>query len=193
MSLPPDHKPVSNSHCYNDKSPPLYPSTDRFHPLGFSTPQQHGSSAAQTRNYYSVQPKHMLPRSRGFNGRYRYGQNDSQDQERGTRFPPQSYDDNGRQANTSNDFGNQKGFNRNWRGYHNRNQRHGGQRPQNNYRHKQNNSDSYNIADYFHPSMLEDPWEYWQRNNAAFSERTLKNDSPDGAEDDGEERSDSNE
>uniref|UniRef100_A0A182PNY1 Uncharacterized protein n=1 Tax=Anopheles epiroticus TaxID=199890 RepID=A0A182PNY1_9DIPT len=182
MSSPSDHRSASNFTCYDDKSPPLYPSTDRFHPLGYSTPQHRGgnSSQAQARNYYSVQPKHMLPRTKGSDGRYRHGQDNSQSQDR-SRYSAPDHCDNNDQRNGSFGSGKRLGFGHNWRGHHNRNQRFGGHRSQHNYRQKhQAKSDSYNIKDYYHPSMLEDPWDFLQRKNTASSGRDFKNKSPDG-------------
>uniref|UniRef100_A0A182LYH2 Uncharacterized protein n=1 Tax=Anopheles culicifacies TaxID=139723 RepID=A0A182LYH2_9DIPT len=187
MSSPSDHNQgPPNFACYNDKSPPLYPSTDRFHPLGFSTPQQRGNFSAQGRNYYSVQPKHMLPRAKGSDGRYRHRQDNHQD--RSSHFSHDTARDNTEQGNAGFNSGKRLGFGHSWRGHQNRNQRYGGHRPQHNYRQKhQGKPESYNIGDYFHPSMLEDPWEYLQRKDIPSVDRSVKKDSPDrGEEDDGE-------
>uniref|UniRef100_A0A182WCQ6 Uncharacterized protein n=1 Tax=Anopheles minimus TaxID=112268 RepID=A0A182WCQ6_9DIPT len=186
MSSPSDHNqgPPSFSR-YNDTSPPLYPSTDRFNPLGFSTPQQRGNFSAQSRNYYSVQPKHMLPRAKDSDGRYRHRQDNNQD--RSSYFSPDQAHDNTDQGNGSFNSGRRHGFGHSWRGHQNRNQRYGGHRPQHNYRQKhQNKPESHNIGDYFHPSMLEDPWEYLQRKDNPSVDRSWKKDSPGKADEDGD-------
>ncbi|XP_053663926.1 uncharacterized protein LOC128713088 [Anopheles marshallii] len=167
MSSPTDHNPEQQNYsCYNDKSPPLYPSTDRFNPLGFSTPQQRGNSSSQARNYYSVQPKHMLPRAKGSDGRYRHRQDNTQYHDRSSHFSEDHSHDGAVQGNANFSSGKRLGFGHSWRGHQNRNQRFGGHRPQHNYRQKhQAKPESCNIADYFHPSMLEDPWKGLEPND----------------------------
>uniref|UniRef100_A0AAG5D4V6 Uncharacterized protein n=1 Tax=Anopheles atroparvus TaxID=41427 RepID=A0AAG5D4V6_ANOAO len=163
MSSPAERSTMSSSSKYDDKSPPLYPSTDRFNPLGFSTPQQEQRGySSQQRNYYSAQPKYMLPRSRGFHNHPRAGQNEYHD-----RTPvAQEPDDTDPVRNSNADAG-RSNYNRNWRGNQNRNQRFGGQRHQHNFRQKYQGRDAcYNIEDYFHPSMLEDPWDFLLRRTA---------------------------
>uniref|UniRef100_A0A182SP35 Uncharacterized protein n=1 Tax=Anopheles maculatus TaxID=74869 RepID=A0A182SP35_9DIPT len=187
MSSPSDHKPATNNTFYNDQSPPLYPSTERFNPLGFSTPQQRGNFSSQARNFYSAQPKHMLPRAKGSDGRYRHRPDNTSHQDRSSHFS-QNRTDNTEQGNGSYNSGKRFGFSHNWRGHHNRNQRFGGNRPQHNYRQKhQTSNESHNIGDYFHPSMLEDPWEFLLRKNNPLMDLTPKPESSDRAEeDDGE-------
>uniref|UniRef100_A0A182K9N4 Uncharacterized protein n=1 Tax=Anopheles christyi TaxID=43041 RepID=A0A182K9N4_9DIPT len=51
--------------------------------------------------------------------------------------------------------------------------------------------ESYNIRDYFHPSMLEDPWDFLQRKSTASSDRTVKNEFPDRNDENGDESSNS--
>ncbi|XP_050072634.1 uncharacterized protein LOC126560720 [Anopheles maculipalpis] len=184
MSSPTDHKPGTNYTCYNDQSPPLYPSTDRFNPLGFSTPQQRGNFSHQARNYYSAQPKHMLLRAKGNDGRYRHRPDNTPYQERSGHFS-QDLTNKTEQGNASFNSGKRLGFGHNWRGHNNRNQRYGGNRPQHNHRQRhQMNSESYNIGDYFHPSMLEDPWEYLQRKSNPLTNSSPKQESLDKGEDD---------
>ncbi|XP_052897637.1 DNA-directed RNA polymerase II subunit RPB1 [Anopheles moucheti] len=169
MSSPSDHNPEQrNNTCYNDKSPPLYPSTDRFNPLGFSTPQQRGNFSSQARNYYSVQPKHMLPRAKGSDGRYRHRQQNTQYQDRSSHFSQDHSHDGAEQGNADFSSGKRLGVGHSWRGYQNKNQRFGGYRSQHNYRQKHQvraKPESCNIADYFHPSMLEDPWKCFGQND----------------------------
>uniref|UniRef100_A0A182RKM2 M-phase-specific PLK1-interacting protein n=1 Tax=Anopheles funestus TaxID=62324 RepID=A0A182RKM2_ANOFN len=193
MSSPSDQNPAQpNFTCYNDKSPPLYPSTDRFNPLGFSTPQQRGNFTTQARNYYSVQPKHMLPRAKGSDGRYRHRQDNNQNQDRSSHFSQGQSHNSTDQGNGNFHSGKRLGFGHNWRGHHNRNQRFGGHtRPQHNYRQKHQIPEAYNIGDYFHPSMLEDPWEYLQRKGTPSFDRSAKKDSPDRADEDRGESADS--
>ncbi|KFB46938.1 AGAP004804-PA-like protein [Anopheles sinensis] len=166
MSSPTDRNSMGSSSKYDGKSPPLYHSTERFNPLGYSTPQQQQRGhASQQRNYYSAQPKYMLPRTRGFHNRSRSGQNDYHNRSHGATQEIEE-NDNDMQGNSPTDAGRQN-YNRNWRGHQNRNfggQRYGGQRHQHNFRQKhQARGTSCNIADYFHPSMLEDPWEFFMR------------------------------
>ncbi|XP_053676563.1 uncharacterized protein LOC128726762 [Anopheles nili] len=168
MASPTDNNSNSSSTCYNNNSPPLYPSTDRFHPLGYSTPQQRGNSSVQSRNYYSVQPKHMLPRARRLHKHNRSGTDFSFDHNR-LQFDQESYD--GKQQNMEQD---RRQYERNWRGNHTRFQRFGGNSQQyhSRQRHQPRNG-AYNISDYFHPSMLEDPWQFWQRQNNSSANLAL--------------------
>ncbi|XP_040151637.1 uncharacterized protein LOC120893682 [Anopheles arabiensis] len=193
MSSPSEDKIASHKTCYDDKSPPLYPSTDRFHPLGYSTPQQQGrNSSAHARNYYSAQPKHMLPRTKGSDGRYRHGQDNVQNQDR-SRYSGPDRCDNAEQRDTNFGSGKRLGFGHNWRGHNNRNQRYGGNRSQHNYRQNHHaKSESYSIREYYHPSMLENPWEFLLRKSTASSASTLKNDKSDRDDDNEDGSSNSN-
>ncbi|XP_039452331.1 uncharacterized protein LOC120431263 isoform X1 [Culex pipiens pallens] len=145
----------------NKDGPPLYNSTDNFLPLGFSTPQHRNQNAQMySRNYYSAQPKHMLPRQRGFQNRNR-----GQQQQHGGGSPSSPGGDDGGSGVPERRNWNQ---NRNWKGGF----RHNNQQQQNQHQHGQfqrrnrfgmghqqnKGSGGYNINDYFHPSMLEDPW-----------------------------------
>ncbi|XP_035912474.1 uncharacterized protein LOC118512322 [Anopheles stephensi] len=181
MSSPSDHKPATADRCYNDKSPPLYPSTHRFQPLGFSTPQQRGDFSFQARNCYSAQPKHLLPRAKGSDGRYRHRPDDTPYQDRSNHFS-QDRTGNAEQRNANFNSGKRLGFGHSWRGHNNRNQRFGGHRPQHNHRQRQTSNESYNIGDYFHPSMLEDPWEFWLRKDNPAIDHSPKQESSDRAE-----------
>uniref|UniRef100_A0A2M3ZJL3 Uncharacterized protein n=1 Tax=Anopheles braziliensis TaxID=58242 RepID=A0A2M3ZJL3_9DIPT len=158
MSSPADHA--------ND-NPPLYHSTERMMPLGFSTPQQ---NRTEPRNYYSVQPKHMLPRSRGgeYQNRNRFGQMQQQNQDRSS-FSP---------MNNAGDQQPRQNYGRNWRGQHqNRHQNYSGQRRHQNRDQHHQKSTIYRIEDYFHPSMLEDPWEYLSRKGHKNDRDTAEADS----------------
>ncbi|KAL1398504.1 hypothetical protein pipiens_008906 [Culex pipiens pipiens] len=124
----------------NKDGPPLYNSTDNFLPLGFSTPQHRNqNSQMYSRNYYSAQPKHMLPRQRGFQNRNR-GQQQQQYGGGSPSSPGGGFRHNNQQQN------------QHQHGQFQRRNRFG-------MGHQQNKgSGGYNINDYFHPSMLEDPW-----------------------------------
>ncbi|XP_058067414.1 uncharacterized protein LOC131216842 [Anopheles bellator] len=151
---------------------PLYPSTDRFMPLGFSTPQHQGGTSTETRNYYSVQPKHMLPRSRVIHKSNRYGQNRHQTHDRSGFSSHESnhHDEGGNGAlNSETDRAN---YSRNWKSHQGRNQGYGGQqRHRQNNHHRHGKPGPYKKEDYFHPSMLEDPWEYLLRQTTERSEQ----------------------
>uniref|UniRef100_A0A2M4C1H9 Uncharacterized protein n=1 Tax=Anopheles marajoara TaxID=58244 RepID=A0A2M4C1H9_9DIPT len=162
MSSPADH-----GSCHANDNPPLYHSTERMMPLGFSTPQQ---NRTESRNYYSVQPKHMLPRSRGggYQNRNRFGQAQQQNQGRAS-FPPM--DNAGDQQPRQN-------YGRNWRGQHqNRHQNYSGQRRHQNHHPHHQKTTIYRVEDYFHPSMLEDPWEYLSRKGHNNDKDTAEADS----------------
>ncbi|XP_050092461.1 putative uncharacterized protein DDB_G0288537 [Anopheles aquasalis] len=146
--------PADNGSCHGNDNPPLYHSTERMMPLGFSTPQQNRS---ETRNYYSAQPKHMLPRSRGggYQNRNRFGQTQQHSNQDRSSFSPM---DNAGEQQAGQNYG------RNWRGQHqNRHQNYSGQRRHQNHHQHHQKTTIYRIEDYLHPSMLEDPWEYLSR------------------------------
>uniref|UniRef100_A0A1Q3F7Q3 Uncharacterized protein n=1 Tax=Culex tarsalis TaxID=7177 RepID=A0A1Q3F7Q3_CULTA len=151
----------------NKDGPPLYNSTENFLPLGFSTPQHRNSNSAgsqmYSRTFYSTQPKYMLPRQRGFQNRNRGHQQQQQQQNYGgSPSSPGGDDGQGGSGPPERRNWNQ---NRNWKGgfrHNNQQQNQHGQFQRRNrfgLGHQQSKgNESYNIADYFHPSMLEDPW-----------------------------------
>ncbi|XP_062715387.1 protein kinase 4 [Aedes albopictus] len=165
----------------NKNNKPLYPSTDSgFLPLGFSTPQQQRNSgpSSHQRNYYSAQPKYMLPRQRGFHNRNR---NPQQQQQEHQQQQQHQGGNEGSPADSEERPQERRQFhhNRDWKGQQNfqsrsNNNRFQQQQQQHHQRrnrfglgHNQgkDNDGKYNINDYFHPSMLEDPWQQLVQQN----------------------------
>ncbi|XP_062561146.1 GATA zinc finger domain-containing protein 14 [Armigeres subalbatus] len=145
----------------NKDGKPLYPNTDSFLPLGFSTPQQHRNSgpSSHSRNYYSAQPKYMLPRQRGFHNKNRNAHYQQQSNKSGS--PADNEEPPPTERRNFHNRRDWQGRNFNQRSHNN--QRYHHQNPRNNrfgFGHNQgkDNNGKYNINDYFHPSMLEDPW-----------------------------------
>ncbi|XP_065093828.1 sex-determining region Y protein-like [Ochlerotatus camptorhynchus] len=185
MSSSPGDRRYAFDSPENNDGAPLYQSSDNFLPLGFSTPQHRNSGpSSQNRNYYSAQPKYMLPRQRGgFHNRNRnqYHQQHQQQQDNSGGGNSPAADCEERPAER------RKFHNRDWTGQ-NYNQRHHN-RPHHNQQHQRRNrfgfghsqnkntSGNYNINDYFHPSMLEDPWLQLVQQNER--EKTVEGDSSD--------------
>ncbi|XP_058831643.1 uncharacterized protein LOC131690120 [Topomyia yanbarensis] len=160
MSSPADrHYPFDSPE--NKDGAPLYNSTDGFLPLGFSTPQHRSTTqnSAHSRNYYTAQPKYMLPRPRGYQHRGRNPQQNS------AAAPPENSSP-GNEDGPSIGPQERKNFEtkRHWKGnFNNYNQQHNRQRQRFGFGHQSKGNSRYNIKDYFHPSMLENPWEHLER------------------------------
>lgn len=168
MSTPPGSNQRLFESPENKDSAPLYHSTDGFIPLGFSTPQHRNSAQNDnaSRNYYSAQPKYMLPKLRGYRNQGRFQQ---QQQHRGGTGPPEKSSPGREDARG---YGSQdhrrNANNRNWKGQdyqrvkqrlHQKHNRFGF-----GFGHHQGKDNSKNdISDYFHPSMLEDPWAHLEQ------------------------------
>ncbi|EAT34806.1 AAEL012993-PA [Aedes aegypti] len=151
----------------NKDAKPLYNSTDNFLPLGFSTPQHRNSGlhSSHNRNYYSAQPKYMLPRQRGFHNRNRNPQHPQQQQQQQQGNSGSPANDEERPPQQWRNFHNRdwKGQNFQQRSHKNRFQQQNFQRNNrsgmgNNQSTTDNHGGKYDVNDYVHPSMLEDPW-----------------------------------
>uniref|UniRef100_C6ZQP7 Uncharacterized protein n=1 Tax=Ochlerotatus triseriatus TaxID=7162 RepID=C6ZQP7_OCHTR len=183
MSSSPGDRRYAIDSPENKDGAQLYQGNDNFLPLDFSTPQHRNSGpGSNNRNYYSAQPKYMLPRQRGFQNRNRnqYQQHQDNRGDGGGNSP--AADDEERPAER------RKFQNRDRRGQ-NFHQRHHN-RPHHNEQYQQRgnrfgfghslnkkSSEDYNINDYFHPSMLEDPW--LQLVQQSERDKTLEDDSSD--------------
>ncbi|XP_058460999.1 uncharacterized protein LOC131436347 [Malaya genurostris] len=158
MSSPADRRYPFDS-PENKDGAPLYNSTDGFLPLGFSTPQHRSivQNNTYSRNYYSAQPKYMLPRPRGHQNRGRHHKQSGGDAPPGNSSP-------GSEEGPS--IGPQE-RKHHWQGnFSNYNKQYNQRRPRFGFgHHHQSKENRYDIKDYFHPSMLENPWEHLENKN----------------------------
>ncbi|XP_055531046.1 M-phase-specific PLK1-interacting protein [Wyeomyia smithii] len=162
-SSPGDHRHPFES-PENKDSAPLYHSTDGFIPLGFSTPQHRNTAQNDNlgRNYYSTQPKYMLPRQRGPRNRGNF-----QQQPPGGAGPPEKSSPGGEDGCSFAHHPEQhRNFKqRNWKGQDYQRNRHPQQQRRNRsgFGHQARDNYRNDIKDYFHPSMLEDPWAHLEQ------------------------------
>ncbi|XP_053688705.1 M-phase-specific PLK1-interacting protein-like [Sabethes cyaneus] len=168
MSSPPiDNRYPAFESPENKDGAPLYHSTDGFIPLGFSTPQHRSSTQKDhsNRKYYSAQPKYMLPREKGHRNRGRFQQHSQGGTGPLEKSSPGSEDS--RSFGSHQEQHHRHANNRNWKqhGYQQRHRQHQHQQKRNRFGfgHQGNDNSNDDVRDYFHPSMLEDPWAHLEQ------------------------------